>query len=103
MRYDRGSATPLAAALIAVVAVATLVVGEVSTTLREQQHARAAAEAIAVAALLGADLDVLAREHSVDTYSVEIDESSATVIVERNGVTAEASAFDHRHTLESDE
>ena len=100
MRYDRGSATPLAAAIVALVAVATLVLGDVVASLRERQLARTAAEALAIAVLLDADLNVLVRQHSVDSYSVEHHEATVTVVVTRDGVTAEASALDHRRTLE---
>ncbi|MFM8907138.1 MAG: hypothetical protein ACKOIZ_05920, partial [Actinomycetota bacterium] len=66
-------------------------------------RATTAAEALAVAAVLDEDLASLAAEHEVDDYGVSYDDGVVTVQVTRHGVSARASAIDHRRTLDSTE
>jgi len=99
VRDDRGSATPLAVAFLAVAAISSLAFAEFVEGLRNEHRARLAAEALAVGAVLGVDLDVLARELDVATYSIDRLDTSVTIRVERAGSVASATADDHRHTL----
>ena len=98
--HDRGSITPVLAVMISIVALASLAVAhavdrEIATT-----RAQTAADSLAIAALLGANVDDIASSYGVDDYEVDEDEYMVTVRVERDGVTAQASAVDHRRTLE---
>ena len=98
--HDRGSITPVLAATISIVALASLALAhavdrEIATT-----RAQTAADALALAALIGADLDDIAAWYDVDEYEVDHGEYMVMVRVERDGVTARASAVDHRRTLE---
>jgi hypothetical protein len=98
-RHDRGAATPL---IVAVLATCTLVVaalGDIAVTQRRYAEATTAAEAIAVAATIGGNLEQLAATYRVDTFTVERDEHIVVVRVWRDGVAAQASTLDHRRTL----
>jgi len=89
-----------------VIAVVSLVAVSVSTTAQsiiDAGRATTAAEALAVAAVLDEDLSSLAAEHEVDDYAVSDDDGVVTVQVTRHGVSARASAIDHRRTLDSTE
>jgi len=105
--HDRGSVTPLLAAVISLVALASLAISHVVDDQLAHARAQTAAEAMALGAVLGANLDDLASRYEVDDYDVdhpdEYDEFIVTVRIERDGVVAEASAIDHRRTLESAE
>lgn len=102
--HDRGSVTPLLAAVISLVALASLAISHVVDNQLAHARAQTAAEAMALGAVLGANLDDLASRYEVDDYDVdhadEYDEFIVTVRIERDGVVAEASAIDHRRTLE---
>jgi len=89
-----------------VIAVVSLVAVSVSTTAQsiiDAGRATTAAEALAVAAVLDEDLSSLAAEHEVEDYVVSDDDGVVTVQVTRHGVSARASAIDHRRTLDSTE
>ena len=106
--HDRGSVTPLLAAVISLVAVASLAISHVVDNQLAHARAQTAAEAMALGAVLGANLDDLASRYEVDNYAVDYvdnhavdyDEFTVTVRIERDGVVAEASGIDHRRTLE---
>ena len=98
--HDRGSITPVLAAMISIVALASLAVAHVVDTQVTDTRAQTAADALALAALIGADLDDIAAWYDVDEYEVDHGEYMVMVRVERDGVTARASAVDHRRTLE---
>ena len=106
--HDRGSVTPLLAAVISLVALASLAISHVVDDQLAHARAQTAAEAMALGAVLGANLDNLAARYGVDDYDVEYADDHAidhaefivTVRIERDGVVAEASAIDHRRTLE---
>jgi len=89
-----------------VIAVVSLVAVSVSSTAQSiinAGRATTAAEALAVAVVLGGDLASLAIEHEVDDYAVSDDDGVVTVQVTRHGVSARASAIDHRRTLDPTE
>jgi hypothetical protein len=89
-----------------VIAVVSLVAVSVSSTAQsiiDAGRATTAAEALAVAAVLDEDLALLAAEHEIDDYAVSYDDGVVTVQVTRHGVSARASAIDHRRTLDSTE
>ena len=98
--HDRGSITPVLAAMISIVALASLAIAHVVDTQVTDTRAQTAADALALAALIGADLDDIAAWYDVDEYEVDHVEYMVMVRVERDGVTALASAVDHRRTLE---
>ena len=98
--HDRGSVAPLLAAVISLVAFASLAISHVVDGQLAHARAQTAAEAVALGAVLGVDLDDLAARYEVDDYVVDYDEFIVTVRIERDGVVAEASAIDHRRTLE---
>jgi hypothetical protein len=106
--HDRGSVTPLLAAVISLVALASLAISHVVDDQLAHARAQTAAEAMALGAVLGANLDDLAARYEVDgyvvdhadDYAVDYDEFIVTVRIERDGVVAEASAIDHRRTLD---
>lgn len=98
--HDRGSVTPLLAAVISLVALASLAISHVVDDQLAHTRAQTAAEAMALGALLGVNLDDLAAQYEIDDYAVDYDEFIITVRTERDGVVAEASAIDHRRTLE---
>lgn len=64
-------------------------------------RAQTAADALALAALIGADLDDIAAWYDVDEYEVDHGEYMVMVRVERDGVTARASAADHNQLQRS--
>lgn len=102
--HDRGSITPLLAAVISLVALASLAISHAVDDQLAHARAQTAAEAMALGALLGVNLDDLASRYEVDDYDVdhpdEYDEFIVTVRIECDGVVAETSAIDHRRTLE---
>ncbi|MFM8956963.1 MAG: hypothetical protein ACKOJH_05915 [Actinomycetota bacterium] len=102
MRNDRGSATPLFVAVIVLVSLVAVAVSSMAQSIIDAGRATAAAEALAVAAVLDEDLALLAAEHEVEDYVVS-DDGVVTVQVTRHGVSARASAIDHRRTLDSTE
>ena len=102
-RVDRGSATPLLVAIIAVTSLVALATSTVAESAIDEHRASAAAEALALAAAIDADLDVVARRHGVDDFTVDYDNDVVVVHVVRNGVSAQATAVDHRRTLDAGE
>jgi len=89
-----------------VIVVVSLVAVSVSSTAQsiiDAGRATTAAEALAVAAALDENLASLAAEHEVEDYVVSDDDGVVTVQVTRHGVSARASAIDHRRTLDSTE
>jgi len=103
VRHDRGSATPLFVAVIAVVSLVAVSVSSMAQSIINAGRATTAAEALAVAVVLDGDLESLAAEHEVDDYAVSYDDDVVTVQVTRHGVSARASAIDHRRTLDPTE
>jgi len=103
VRHDRGSATPLFVAVIALVSLVAVSVSSMAQSIINAGRATTAAEALAVAVVLGGDLASLAAEHEVEDYVVSDDDGVVTVQVTRHGVNARASAIDHRRTLDSTE
>jgi len=103
VRHDRGSATPLFVAVIALVSLVAVSVSSTAQSIINAGRATTAAEALAVAAVLDEDLASLAAEHEVEDYAVSYDDGVVTVQVTRHGVSARASAIDHRRTLDSTE
>lgn len=103
MRHDRGSATPLFVAVIALVSLVAVSVSTTAQSIIDAGRATTAAEALAVAAALDENLASLAAEHEVEDYVVSDDDGVVTVQVTRHGVSARATAIDHRRTLDSTE
>ena len=99
--HDRGSVTPLLAATISLVALASMAISHVVDDQLAHARAQTAAEAMALGALVGANLDDLASRYEIDDYAVDHDEFIVTVRVERGGAIAEASAIDHRQLQRS--
>jgi len=103
-RVDRGSATPLLVAIIAVTSLVALALSDVAESAIDEHRASTAAEALALAAAIDADLDEVARAHDVDDFTVTYnDDDSVMVRVMRGGVSAQATAVDHRRTLDESE
>jgi len=100
--HDRGSASPLMLALFVVASLVMVAVGRVASSSIDASRAQTAAEALALAAALSADLDALTIAHDVSSYEVERDEYSVTVRVVRRGHASSASASDHRRTLDDE-
>jgi len=100
---DRGSATPLLVAIIAVTSLVALATSTVAESAIDEHRASTAAEALALAAAIDADLDAVARRHRVDDFTVDYDNDVVVVHVLRNGVSAQATAVDHRRTLDAGE
>lgn len=89
--------------MLAIVAVTALGVSNGAHDARLAVRAQTAADALALAAVLEADLDDVARRHGVESYEVSYDIGSATVNVVRDGRRARAIAIDHRHDINDDE
>ncbi len=102
-RVDRGSATPLLVAIIAVTSLVALATSTVAESAIDEHRASTAAEALALAAAIDADLNVVSRRHGVDDFTVDYDNDVVVVHVVRNGVSAQATAVDHRRTLDAGE
>ena len=102
-RVDRGSTTPLLVAIIAVTSLVALATSTVAESAIDEHRASTAAEALALAAAIDADLDAVARRHRVDDFTVDYDNDVVVVHVVRNGVSAQATAVDHRRTLDAGE
>ena len=66
-------------------------------------RASTAAEALALAAAVDGNLGEIARLHEVDEFIVDHDDETVTVRVVRRGVSAQATAVDHRRTLDEGE
>jgi len=98
--HDRGSTTPLLVAVLALLSLVTLSMSQVAQSAIDVGRATTAAEVLALAAVMDADLESLAAEHDVDDFTIAYDDGSTTVQATRNGVIAQASAIDHRRTLE---
>jgi len=102
--HDRGSVTPLLPVVISFIALVSLAISHVVDDQLIHARVQTAAEAMALGAVLGANLDDLAARYEVNDYGVdhadEYDVFIVTVRIERDGVIAEASAIDHRRTLE---
>jgi Tfp pilus assembly protein PilX len=98
--HDGGSASPLVLALFVLASLVIVAVGRVASLSIDQARAHTAAEAMALAAVLDADLDALALAHGVSSYEIARDEHSVTVHVVRRGRGSSASAADHRRTLD---
>ena len=77
-------------------------IGRVASSAVDASRAQTAAESLALAAVLFADLDALALTHGVSSYEVERDEYSVTVRVVRRGHASSASASDRRRTLDEE-
>jgi len=100
--HDRGSVSPLVLALFVVASLAVIAVNRVASSSIDASRAQTAAEALALASALSADLDVLALAHGVSSYEVERDGHFVTVRVVRRGHSSSASASDHRRTLDDE-
>ena len=68
--------------------------------MMKRQDVTTAAEALASALAAGRNIEALVNRYDVEAYEIAREGSVVTVRVERNGVAAEASATDHRRTLE---
>lgn len=87
-------------AAIALACVCVIGITEMSHTMMKRQDATAAAEAFASALAAGRNIEALVNRYDVEAYEIAREGSVVTVRVERDGVAAEASATDHRRTLE---
>jgi hypothetical protein len=103
VRLDRGSATPLLVAIIAVTSLVTLAMSQFAESVIDEHRALTAAEALALAAVIDGDLDEIARQHEVDEFTVDYDDETVTVHVVRHGVSSQSTAVDHRRTLDDSE
>ena len=72
---------------------------EMSHSVMKRQDATTAAEALASALAAERNIETLVIRYDVAEYEVAREGSMVTVRIERNGVVAEASATNHRHTL----
>jgi hypothetical protein len=90
-------------AVIAVTSLVALATSTVAESAIDEHRASTAAEALALAAAIDADLDAVARRHRVDDFTVDYDNDVVVVHVLRNGVSAQATAVDHRRTLDAGE
>ena len=75
-------------------------IGEIVDSYRLEQETRTAAEAVALAASLGANTQMLADLYNLDALTVDRDEHVVKVRVWRQGTVAQATAFDHRRTID---
>ena len=80
-----------------------LAVSNVAELAIDEHRALTAAEALALAAAVEGNLIDIARRHEVDDFVVDHDDEIVTVRVVRRGVSAQATAIDHRRTLDESE
>ncbi len=99
--HDRGSATPLAVAIIAVASLALVALSHTSTRIVDSQRATIAAEALALAVAQQRDTSNVIANHEISDHSVVAVGDTITVRITRNGVAARATATVHRRTLGS--
>ncbi len=89
---------------MAVVSLVALAISHVAESAIDEHRASTAAEALALAAAIDADLDEVARAHDVDDFTVTYnDDDSVMVRVVRRGISAQATAVNHRRTLDEAE
>jgi len=98
--HDRGAVSSLMVAVMALGSACMVGLAELSQHVVKQQQATTAAEALASALAAGRNIEALVNRYDVEAYEITREGSVVTVRVERNGVAAEASATDHRRTLE---
>ncbi len=98
--HDRGSATPLAVAIIAVASLALVALSHTSARMVDSQRATIAAEALALAVAQHLDTSNVIADHDISDHSVIAVGDTITVRITRNGVAARATATVHRRTLE---
>jgi hypothetical protein len=87
-------------AAVALACVCVIGITEMSHTMMKRQGATTAAEAFASALAAGRNIEAVVIRYDIAEYEITREGSVVTVRVERNGVAAEASATDHRRTLE---
>jgi hypothetical protein len=80
-----------------------LAVSNVAESAIDEHRASTAAEALALAAVVNGNLGEIARLHELDDFIVNRDDEIVTVRVVRRGVSAQATAIDHRRTLDESE
>ena len=102
-RLDEGSVTPLLVVIIALTAPFALAMSHAAEGTINAHRASTAAEALALAAAVDGNLGEIARLHEVDEFIVDHDDETVTVRVVRRGVSAQATAVDHRRTLDEGE
>ena len=102
-RLDEGSVTPLLVAIIALNSLVALAISHAAGATIDAHRASTAAEALALAATVDGNLDEIVRLHEVDAFIVDHDDETVTVRVVRRGVSAQATAVDHRRTLDQGE
>lgn len=102
-RLDEGSVTPLLVAIIAFASLVALAISHAAGATINTHRASTAAEALALAAAVNGNLGEIARLHEVDDFIVDYDDGTVTVRVVRRGVSAQATAVDHRRTLDQGE
>jgi hypothetical protein len=93
----------LLVAIIAMTSLVALAVSNVAESAIDEHRASTAAEALALAAAVDGNLGEIARRHEVDDFIVDRDDEAVTVRVVRRGVSAHATAIDHRRTLDESE
>lgn len=98
---DRGSATPLAVAIIAVASLVLVALSHTSARMVDSQRATIAAEALALAVAQQRDTSNVIADHDVTDHSVIAVGDTITVRITRNGVAARATVTLHRRTLGS--
>jgi hypothetical protein len=101
-QHDRGAISILMVGVLVLASACVIGIAETSQHMVRLQHAVTAAEALAVAAAAGRDITPVLLQYDIVDHEVEHDGLVVIVRVDRNGVTAEASATNHRHTLERD-
>ena len=95
-RLDEGSVTPLLAVIITFASLVVLVMSHAAGATINAHRASTAAEALALAAAADGTLGEIARLHKIDEFIVDHDDETVTVRVVRRGVSAQATAVDHR-------
>ena len=98
--HDRGAVSSLMVAVMALGSACMMGLAELSQHVVKQQQATTAAEALASALAAGHDSEAIVSRYDISDYKVERDGSLVIVRVERNGASGEASAVNHRRTLE---
>jgi len=95
--------TLVASAVVAIIVAATMALSHSTERQVDASRAASAAEAIALGAVLGTDLDALAEEYLVERYEVTPTADGVSVKAWLGGSFARASAVDHRRTLTASE
>ena len=90
-------------AIIALTSLVALAMSHAAEVTINAHRASTAAEALALAAAVDGNLDEIARLHEVDDFIVDHDDETVIVRVVRRGVSAQATAVDHRRTLDQGE